>query len=209
MTHQSQAAEQTNAKEEGDNIYQKFHTFDFQDDMKFQAGWSRIVTAVPDERREAECLKAKLFFYSKLYEKVTKEGYDQWLMEHSNIKHNDEDSKIENEENSLELHSDSKNDNLVKIDTKSSKNDSQLDTVELRNLDCKDGDENDIDKSKSASHKGDNLDITSNSVLDFSEIAEMIEKGLKLPGVEDLDIKPLDIDPNPPEMERLKKPWEK
>lgn len=44
--------------------------------------------------------------------------------------------------------------------------------------------------------------------LEFSKIAEMIEKGLKLPGLEELNIKPSEVEPSPAAMERVKKPWE-
>lgn len=43
----------------------------------------------------------------------------------------------------------------------------------------------------------------------FSEIAKLIEKGEKIPGVEQLNIKPTNTEPTPSTHERVTKPWEK
>ncbi|XP_033737527.1 uncharacterized protein LOC117325435 [Pecten maximus] len=210
MTQPAQDIEQRNVLEEKECIYEKFHIFDFCDNVKFQAGWSKIVTAVPEERQDAECLKAKLFFYSKLYGKVTKEGYEQWLKDHSNSIQEGEVSKTETGKSSLESESNSKTDDLVKIEIKSRTTDTQVEVLESNDLDPvekKDGGQSE-NHLTSELNKGDNLDTAQSSALEFSRIAEMIEKGLTLPGIEELNIKPLEIDPNPSEMERLKKPWE-
>lgn len=42
----------------------------------------------------------------------------------------------------------------------------------------------------------------------FGQVVEMISKGLPLPGVTDLGIIPLDIEPTTTRMERKAKPWE-
>jgi hypothetical protein len=42
----------------------------------------------------------------------------------------------------------------------------------------------------------------------FGQVVEMISKGLPLPGVTDLGIKPLDVEPTIARMERKSKPWE-
>jgi len=47
------------------------------------------------------------------------------------------------------------------------------------------------------------------SNLGLSQIAEMLEKGLTLPGVEELNIEPTNKNPSPSSMNRLNKPWEK
>ncbi|OWF53656.1 uncharacterized protein LOC110446133 [Mizuhopecten yessoensis] len=200
MTQPTQDIAQRDITEETtDKEYKKFHTFDFHSNVKFQAGWSKIVTAISDEKREADYLKAKLFFYSKLYGKVTREGYEQWLKDHPNITQEGDsllDLKIED---------------FVKIDIKSTKTDTQSNMLVCNDVDSSkkmDGCQSE-NRLTSELKKGDNLDSTQMSELGFSKIAEMLEKGLKLPGVEELNIKPLDIDPNPPEMERMKKPWEK
>jgi len=42
----------------------------------------------------------------------------------------------------------------------------------------------------------------------FLDLVEMLQKGLKLPGTEELDIQPLNVDPTPGNRERPLKPWE-
>lgn len=59
--------------------------------------------------------------------------------------------------------------------------------------------------------KGDNsTDLSDNlgKILSLADVAEFIEKGLPLPGIKDLDIKPLEIDPQPSTLQRKNKPWE-
>ncbi|XP_069125982.1 uncharacterized protein [Argopecten irradians] len=198
MLQPSQTTEQENISNEDDSVYEKFHSFDFEGNVKFQAGWSRIVSAVPEERRETEFLKAKLFFYSKLYEKVTTEGYEQWLKAYSGSLPEGEVSRTDQEKSSVE--SKSKPEESVQIEIKNKTKESNTD-VELSNEKTKQQD--------SDLQKGEDVVGDQGSSLEFSKIAEMIEKGLTLPGIEELNIKPLDIDPNPPEKERMKKPWEK
>lgn len=43
----------------------------------------------------------------------------------------------------------------------------------------------------------------------FGQVIDMISKGIPLPGLTDLGIKPLDMEPTVTKMERKDKPWEK
>lgn len=54
-----------------------------------------------------------------------------------------------------------------------------------------------------------NNDNIVNSEFSLADVSEYIEKGLKLPGILDLHIRPLDIEPQPSIIQRKLKPWEK
>lgn len=51
-------------------------------------------------------------------------------------------------------------------------------------------------------------DIAGRHPANFIELIEMIQSGMKLPDTEDLNIKPLNEDPTPCDLQRPKKPWE-
>lgn len=44
--------------------------------------------------------------------------------------------------------------------------------------------------------------------VNFMELVEMIQAGMKLPDTEDLNIQPLNEDPTPSDSKRPKKPWD-
>ncbi|CAK6963827.1 uncharacterized protein C6orf226 homolog [Scomber scombrus] len=44
--------------------------------------------------------------------------------------------------------------------------------------------------------------------LSFAEVMRLIQEGKEVPGVKNLDIRPTNESPTPPQMERILKPWE-
>lgn len=190
-------------------IYHKFHYYNFDKDESFQRGLKKISEL--QNFTESDVLKAKLFYFTKSFQPVNKTDYNTWLTKHTDSSKNIKREATSNDEpKSDEPKSDltkqrdstkciSENGNEESVKQENSENDNK--TVKIL-TELNDGDKLfNIDKSE-------DLSKDFNKVLSLADVAEFIEKGLPLPGIKDLDIKPLEIDPQPSNLQRKNKPWE-
>ncbi|XP_076102570.1 uncharacterized protein LOC143071844 [Mytilus galloprovincialis] len=205
------------------NIYQKFYQYDFDKDQSFQNGLQKI-----KERQnctEEDILNSKLFYFSKRYQPLNKSDFKTWLSKQTDKEERQSNDRRDIDTECIEIVAkeidikesiDSKTATVSnETQTAGERDTNQLiestDQVEITvsNItelppnktntiidDTNDSRENDLSE---------NLD----KVLSLADVAEFIEKGLPLPGIKDLDIKPLEIDPHPSSLQRKLKPWEK
>ncbi|XP_063440455.1 uncharacterized protein LOC134721401 [Mytilus trossulus] len=202
---------------EDSNIYQQFYQYDFDKDKSFQNGLQKI-----KERQnctEEDILNSKLFYFSKTFHPVNKSDFMTWLSEQADKEESqssdrrDVDSKTTAEEintnNSMDLMTATVSNGTQtggERDTSQEIKNEEKGEITVLNLTRLPPDKIIDDTSNSReSDLSENLD----KVLSLADVAEFIEKGLPLPGIKDLDIKPLQIDPHPSSLQRKLKPWEK
>lgn len=164
--------------------------YNFQDNEKFIEGWKKVRDVIPEQKLYESLVRAEVFFYSREVSPVDLMGYQKWLSENS--------KEIPNQEELLSA------DQTVYTGNASKEEKSQN---ELENENTKIVD--DINEDTKCS----NLEKTEESVIakhpaNFIELIEMIQSGMKLPGTEDLNIEPLNMDPTPCDIQSPKKPWE-
>lgn len=195
--------------------YQRFNDHDFDADTRFQKGWEKISSRYRGDNLKAELLEAKICYYSREYEKVTVNGYNQWLqqMNKQSADKND-DNKITNINDALcDLTTET-----VKISSKGDQSfDSTVEPTGTINVSFKADNSNEAETNNimTDNNSPDNNEsckecdsTTKSDSLSFTEIAEMIENGMTLPSVEDLNIEPTNTKPTPSSIGRIKKPWE-
>ncbi|XP_061192276.1 uncharacterized protein LOC133200501 [Saccostrea echinata] len=199
-----------------DDICKIFHSYNFEADSDFQSGIQTIFQQC--EKTTEKLLQAQLFYFSKKYGKITDVDYRGWLKD-NNLENQIGVNKDQNPIEESKIH-------IEKEQSKASTEKSPRSNVceagdmgtdgtnALNNLETVDScqqlisqivlsEKDDEIKTVLSEKETDEMPIAS-----FGQVVEMISKGLPLPGVTELDIKPLDIEPTVTRMERRLKPWE-
>ncbi|XP_062588966.1 uncharacterized protein LOC134250630 [Saccostrea cucullata] len=193
------------------DICKIFHSYNFEADDDFQSGIQSIFQQC--EKTTEKLLQAQLFYISKKYGKITAIDYRHWLKD-NNLENQTEDHSLIEER---KIHTKSEpfkpnteksprssicEANVMSTDrTEAFKNSETIDSCQqlISEIVLSEKD----DEIKTVLSDTDEVPIAS-----FGQVVEMISKGLPLPGVTELDIKPLDIEPTETRMERRIKPWE-
>lgn len=199
--------------EEDGNIYQQFYQYDFDNDKSFQNGLQKIKDR--QNCTEEDILNSKLFYFSKTFHPVKKKDFKIWLSKQTD---KEESRSSDRRDVDTKCSIDSKTATVSnETQTAGERDTNQL--IEIKNT--KQGEITVSNKTGQPLNKRNKIiDDTNDSkeselsenldkVLSLADVADFIEKGLPLPGIKDLDIKPLEIDPHPSSLQRKLKPWEK
>ncbi|XP_052085614.1 uncharacterized protein LOC127723155 [Mytilus californianus] len=199
------------------DIYQQFYQYDFDNDKSFQNGLQKI-----KERQkctEEDILNSKLFYFSKTFHPVKKNDFKIWLSKQTD---KEESQSSDRRDVHTKIIADEINTNdSIDWKTATTSNNAQTAGERNTNQEIKNAEQGEITVSNitelplnkiiddTCDSKESELSENLDKVLSLADVADFIEKGLPLPGIKDLDIKPLEIDPHPSSLQRKLKPWEK
>ncbi|XP_048732837.1 uncharacterized protein LOC125649374 [Ostrea edulis] len=198
-------------------ICRLFHSYDFEGDLDFQSGCKTILQHLDQETTE-NTLQTKLFYFSRKFGKLTLSDYKRWLR---NTEKRQTDQRLtDSEQRKMHINHKSTETSIdefmFNIDkTKKAGichsdecNDPTRDGTASNELCGQFNSQTDINKVLSEDINNVLSEKEDGKVSDFGQVVEMISKGLPLPDVTELGIRPLDVEPTTARMERKTKPWE-
>ncbi|XP_066273605.1 uncharacterized protein [Branchiostoma lanceolatum] len=179
----SQTMATADAKES--DVYMAFYRYDFENDQRFQDGFRKILSAEKSNQDE-EILRAKVFYFNKFYRPGTGhscidvDGFRTWLdtMQPKGL-------ECRPPEDSGETKHDT-SDAEVKCDS---------DDVQTEA-----GAGNAAGTAESSGHPS--------YPTSFSDIVHCVQEGKEIPGIEKLDVQPINCEPTLSTQSRPPKPWE-
>ncbi|XP_011434517.1 uncharacterized protein LOC128177173 isoform X1 [Crassostrea angulata] len=188
-----------------DDICRLFHRYNFDNDTEFQSGLEKIFKTSSLETPE-RFMQAKILYFSKKFKKkITTTDYENWL-KNTNVaadKKTIKDKEITEDKD---------------FNTPKQTNDLNINTcVSTDETDFSVSETQDDSKIKVKNIQKWREGIEIKTVLSdrencegpsFGQVIDMVSKGIPLPGLTDLEIKPLDMEPTMTKMERKAKPWE-
>ncbi|XP_035667580.1 uncharacterized protein LOC118410155 [Branchiostoma floridae] len=176
----------TTAEIEECDIYMDFYRYDFEHDQRFQDGFRKSLSAENTIQGE-EFLRAKVFYFNKFCRRGTRDcihvdGFKKWL-DAMQQKEFTAGLGYQRPEGSPETKEDT-SDAEVKFGLE--------DQTEVA----------------SANTTGTAESSTSSYPTSFSDIIHCVQEGKEIPGIEKLDVQPINCEPTLSTQTRPPKPWE-
>ncbi|CAH1772887.1 unnamed protein product [Owenia fusiformis] len=218
----------------------RFLQYDFENDARFQEGLKSLEKSQPfngdtaKEDVQMKLLDAQLFYYSRFFEKITKEEYTNGMskkptagvdaMKSDNSKNintdlsEDEDivnDKNEDDNQALAISAPGNqvtitNDVSEQVTAHASNNRDERHIAQSENdLTVLDAKHDEITDDKGAKPKKPDNKMDKDGTLSLSQLLDLVESGQTIPGLENLNIEATGAAPTQSAASRPKKPWEK
>ncbi|XP_078700343.1 uncharacterized protein LOC144927089 [Branchiostoma floridae x Branchiostoma belcheri] len=168
------------------DIYMAFYRHDFENDRRFQDGFRKILSAEKTSQDHEEILRAKVFYFNKFYRPSSEhscidvDGLKKWL-DAEGLKGMECPPPLKNGE----------------IEDEKSNAEARSGMDEKRRVATGNATSTEEETAGQPSYP-----------TSFADIVQCIQEGREIPGIEKLDIQPINCEPTLSTQTRPPKPWE-